>query len=119
MKKREGGGSRYKLPGPDGPEESVGPEYIAYFFVYPGSAIICRLYTMALSDATEVTLQLFSEKMFSPSALPGEPGKKYFCWGLNPLSSPLFSSSNLPQGSTIMIVNKDRNKVVIYISNLQ
>jgi hypothetical protein len=39
---------------------------------------------MALSDATEVTLQLFSEKMFSPSALPEEPGKKIFLLGPKP-----------------------------------
>jgi hypothetical protein len=34
---RGGGGSRYKLLGPDGPEGDEGPDYIAYAFVFLGS----------------------------------------------------------------------------------
>ena len=40
--------SRYKLPGPD---------YFAYVFVFLDS-VICRLYTLTLSDQAHVTLQL-------------------------------------------------------------
>jgi hypothetical protein len=40
---------RYKLPG-------LG--YVAYFFVFLGGIIICRLYRLTLSDQAWVTLQL-------------------------------------------------------------
>jgi hypothetical protein len=52
------GGSRYKLPGPGGPEGGPGPEFVAYVFVFLGSIIICRLYKLTLSDQAQVTLQL-------------------------------------------------------------
>lgn len=35
-----------------------GPNYVAYFFVFLGSTIICRLHKLTLSDQANVTLQL-------------------------------------------------------------
>jgi hypothetical protein len=48
-------------------KRAVAPNILHIFFVCADSAVIFRLYTMVLSDAAKVTLQLFSEKMFSPS----------------------------------------------------
>jgi hypothetical protein len=41
--------SRYQLPGHGCPEGGPGPEYVAYAFVFLGSAIICRYYKLKLS----------------------------------------------------------------------
>jgi hypothetical protein len=49
-----GGGSRYQLPESGGPEGDSGPDCIAYFFVFPGSTIICRQYKLPLSDKAPV-----------------------------------------------------------------
>jgi len=46
---RVGGGgvwSRYKQTEPGGP----GPDYVAYTFVFLETIIICRLYTLTISD---------------------------------------------------------------------
>jgi len=43
-----GWGSRYKLPGPGGPERVQEPYYVAYVVVFVGSIIIRRLYKLAL-----------------------------------------------------------------------
>jgi len=47
--KREGD-SRYKLPGSGGPERGPGPHYFAYVFVFLYNIILCRLYTVTLSE---------------------------------------------------------------------
>jgi hypothetical protein len=52
-----GGGSRYKLTGPGGPEGGSGSDYAAYVFVFPTS-IIWPLYKVTISDQDQVTLQL-------------------------------------------------------------
>jgi hypothetical protein len=82
-----GGGSRYKLPGPD---------YIAYVFVFLSSITICRLYKLTVSDQTQVTLQLkvglsdlVSILLAGPPLLRGEGGEKIFSPGPEPaLSGP-------------------------------
>ena len=55
---RRGGGSRYKLLGPGGPERGPGPDHVLHVFVFLGSIIIYRLYKLTLSDQTQVTLHL-------------------------------------------------------------
>ena len=40
--------TRYKLPGPGGPELRPGSDYIAYVYVFLGSIIICRLRKLTL-----------------------------------------------------------------------
>ena len=44
-----GGGSRYKLTGPGGPEGVSGFDYAAYVLVFPASSF-CPLYKLTLSD---------------------------------------------------------------------
>ena len=53
-----GRGSRYKLPGPGGPDGGPGPDYVAYVFVYLGTIIICLLYKLTLSAQAQVSLEL-------------------------------------------------------------
>ena len=50
-------GSRYKLPGPGGPERVPKPNWVAYVLMFLAS-IICRLCKLTLSDQDHVTLQL-------------------------------------------------------------
>jgi len=51
-----GGGFRYTLACHGGPIGGSGPDCHACF-VFLGSNLICRLYTLTLSDLAEVTLQ--------------------------------------------------------------
>jgi hypothetical protein len=57
-KETGGGGNWYKLPVPGGPEGGLGPDYVAYVFVFLDYIIICRLYKLSVSDQTQVTQQL-------------------------------------------------------------
>jgi hypothetical protein len=45
-----GGWSRYQLAGPGGPERDLGPDCIAYVFVFSCSAITSWQYNLPLSD---------------------------------------------------------------------
>jgi len=52
------GESPYKFPGPGRPEWDPGYEYVANDFVSLGSAVICLLHKLTLSDRVKVTPQL-------------------------------------------------------------
>ena len=79
-----GGGSRYKLAGPGGPEGRFGFDYAAYVFVFPASSIF-PLYKLTLSDQTQVTLQLISLSHLVQRVSTGPPllgDRKTRCWRL-------------------------------------
>ena len=91
---RKGIGRRYKLLGSADPEEGPGPDHVAcFFFVFLGRLIICRLYVLTLSDQAQITLQLtvflFSVKIFSWSAFAAGSEKKSVLLGPSPLSTAL------------------------------
>jgi hypothetical protein len=67
-----GGGSRYKLTGPSGPEGGSRFDYPAYVFVFPASSI-CPLYKLTLSDRAKVTLQLISLSHLVQRVSTGRP----------------------------------------------
>ena len=64
-----------------------------FFFVFLGRLIICRLYVLTLSDQAQITLQLtvflFSVKIFSWSAFAAGSEKKSVLLGPSPLSTAL------------------------------
>jgi len=52
------GGNRYKLLGSGSLEGGLGPNYIAYVFVFLSSVSICQLYKLTLADQAQITLQV-------------------------------------------------------------
>jgi len=79
-----GGGIRYKLTGPGGPEGGSGFDYAAYILVFPASSF-CPLYKLTLSDQAQVTLQLISLSHLVQRVSTGPPllgARKTRCWRL-------------------------------------
>jgi hypothetical protein len=52
------GGKPVQITGVRGSGGGPRPEYVAYVFVFLGSAIICQLYKLNLPDQVQVTVQL-------------------------------------------------------------
>jgi hypothetical protein len=98
-----GGGSRYELTGPGGPEEGSGFDYTAYVFVFPASSF-CPLYKLTLSGQAQITLQLrVSLSHLVQRVSTGRPllgARKTRCWRLW-ISFQFYALVSMSQGESL------------------
>jgi hypothetical protein len=71
-----GGGSRYKLTGPGGPEGAFGSDFAAYVFVFAAS-IICPLYKLIQCKEFQPVRPCWGpENFFAPAPEPAVGGSE-------------------------------------------